>query len=474
MLREQAQDLKQEIQTLRKIPGVSKTELSHLETALDLLINPSSLHISAEESRFMQLLGKQHKVKDNDLADYQKLQTATVREAQSSVLKKLKNEAPNFSKLDKAARNATRGLKENVIKDRFERFVANHDLTPALSQNFGIHFPVLVNTFELFTHDVAEKGLQEKWSEVAALYDSASEGKFSKLLLHYSYMDPTSNFPSLIRECQENFFTSLDLPGIDKMQPGPLSPYLIGKVDTLKTQPAQIFENHYMGVYSQDHLWLLDNIGTIKQPYNQGDDIHENLGEGVCYSNSLDRMSKLIDNPSLSIDAIKMGSNPKTRYHQSRVGQYFTAAEKLALNFKKTAFSTESEKIAAAKEVQKAFKKAAAMEVKNAGAFGLKLYHHNELTPPAKKDPHEFLVEQVLSYGDAGHLNLMIGLYSLDGAHAVNIQLDPKKGIYRFMDDNLGLCEFSDREDFTKQLTAYFKNSYSEFVSLQIDVFQKA
>ena len=45
--------------------------------------------------------------------------------------------------------------------------------------------------------------------------------------------------------------------------------------------------------------------------------------------------------------------------------------------------------------------------------------------------------------------------------------------IIRFMDDNLGVCEFTDRVDFEKQFVSYLKAFYPEYKDFYLELYEK-
>jgi hypothetical protein len=67
----------------------------------------------------------------------------------------------------------------------------------------------------------------------------------------------------------------------------------------------------------------------------------------------------------------------------------------------------------------------------------------------------------------------LIYLYSTKekSGHALNIQLDGQRKIFRFIDDNLRICEFSSLEEFNIQFKAYLQEFYPNYNLFQLAFF---
>jgi hypothetical protein len=448
--------IESDIKKLKKLSSCQTLDFRPLEKVLELIKDPKALNVSSEESRFVELLlmdhlgvtpkeliaeqegktltkGQKEKLKNLKAmhASYSDLQKTSVNTAQSAIVKALKKGAIDINVLLKSATQVTDGLREKVVNDRFNRFVEKN---PSLAKfKLSNYFPALVNVFTEFTNNVARPELDQKWTEIAQLYDGETNGNFSQLLKHYSYMDPTRNFDAFIAGAQEDFFKSLNLK--TPFSNSDLNPRLKQVMDQFKDYTTKYFEGNYMGMFSAMHLWLVGNYDRIEVPFNQGDDDDKNLGKGVCFANSLNRNKLLIDDPNLKV---QMGSNEKTRFVQRKYG----AQHELLILGKNTLDEVHNE---TAKE------------------FGLKPYY-NYLLPSQKEDVrHQDLVDQMETYALAGHTQFVLSLKSSKAGHALNIQIHIQKGIFRIMDDNIGSVKYASLTSFKKEVEEYFKSFYPEF-----------
>ena len=288
------------------------------------------------------------------------------------------------------------------------------------------------------------------WNKIKDAYDGTSEGRFSKVLKTYSYMNPEAHFPLILLDAQNAFLDQIDFRKIGSSEKIAFKAYMKKLVQAVAEGPALLFENDYKTYYSFRHRWLSENLPFLKVPYNQGDAKDTNLGAGVCMSNSLNRIGILAANEDAGVKDLTMGSTSKTRMHQSRVGKYYFAAEHGTISFLE-AFSKQLEQ---------------------AEAFGIK---HTKMTPIVNPSKRIFgnLIDQIIRHAKTGKRSFLVSLVGPKGGHAVNIQIDPKKGIYRFMDDNVGLLEYPDESSFRTGVGRFLAIVYRKYKAFAIDDFEK-
>jgi len=444
--------IKREISKLRSIPEASPTEFAHLERALQMLLDPGPFRISKEENTFMHHLAAAHQISEVQLRDYANSEQTTVNDAQSSLLRALKRDAARPDRLDATAYQASHAAIAAAKQSRFRHFTDVHSPNPALNHNFTANFPTLVATFEMFSREVVSAGLESSWGQMESLYDAQSAGQFSRLIGTYSYIDPRQQFSVYRFDCEEEFFKTLDLSAIDRMESGELSRYLEEKVESKKNHPAELFEVNYNDMFSEQHLWLFDNLSNLKDAYNQGDEGNTNLGAGVCYNNCLDRISKFVLNPTLDRSTITMGSNAKTRFHQATVKQKVEEAKKGAMTWD---------------EASQAIKE-------NCSVYGLALHYSHDVSKDG--NVRKNLSKDLTTFSDMGYKQ---GLLSLrvpgrPGGHAINLHFDKENGAYGFEDDNIGRVEFDSLATMKTQLKSFLKQFYPQHTNLGIDFYRQA
>lgn len=214
--------------------------------------------------------------------------------------------------------------------------------------------------------------------------------------------------------------------------------------------PSVYFTQRYKKVHLK-HAWLLANFNRIKHPYNQGDQDNTNLGEGVCYNNSLFRWRQIADNPTISNQEILLGSNNMTRFNQNTDAKFHQGFE--------------GGKISAQELIQK--------RKGIYASFGLKASSKKKIqTSSQAQDLHEALAEAIEQESKAGRSQLLIELrVSPELGHAVTVECDAKNNVYRLIDDNLGLVEFESLEVMQKELVSYFKAFYPQYITYAFEIF---
>lgn len=61
-----------------------------------------------------------------------------------------------------------------------------------------------------------------------------------------------------------------------------------------------------------------------------------------------------------------------------------------------------------------------------------------------------------------GKTQFVLALYGPDGGHAINIQFDSSRNVFRFIDDNLGICEFNSIDEFATEFYSYMNIYYKD------------
>ncbi len=480
LLKENIDGIRRQITLIRKLPDSSPSELEHLEQALNLLTNTNEISISQEEYRLMALLGAKHGCPD--VEEYQELERVSVRDAQSRVLVQLKRDFDSLERLESRANRSLRGLKEKTVQDRFERFRGAHTFTPPLNQHFATHFPAILNAFTMYTQQIANEGLMIKWDQIKSVRDEATGGRFSILVENfYSHTDPSRQIPTYTTQLQESFVNSLDLSQIDRMEEDELTPYLVGEMETFIEIPGEWFSGFYTSTYGGQHDWLVRNIDRIIRPYNQGDEPNTNLGSGVCYNNSLQVQRSFLDGP-VSSETILLGSNGKTRYHQARSKSAYEESIKIRKNYSAAYKKYEKGELSEAKitELHKEMVQADE-QYKQVGAtlpneHGLKLHAKYPLPdPPLGTSVQDHLANTVEEWSAKGHKQIVLVLRNPSGeGHAVNVQFDAEKGLYRLRDDNKGVIEFEDMPTMKRELSSYFGVFYPTFDKFTFESYTRA
>ncbi len=177
----------------------------------------------------------------------------------------------------------------------------------------------------------------------------------------------------------------------------------------------------YIGSYQDKHSWLKENLAERKAAYFQGNDIHMNMGSGICFQNSCDRHVKLVKNPTLATEKLPIGSSALGRFVQGTV---------------------------------KAGASLSAKEISTLTAYGI----------DEDKVPMSGL-EDLPSILKGRSEPFLLFFRGRPGGHVINVQCDPKNRVFRFCDDNLGYFDYKSQAELEKQLMTYLKAFYPEFTT---------
>lgn len=210
----------------------------------------------------------------------------------------------------------------------------------------------------------------------------------------YSYLDMAKAKKRILKEL------------IDDYVPGPQQREGIRKI--------------YARDYAAKHAWLKENLANRKIAYCQVNDIHKNMGSGICYQNSCDRHVELVKNPKIATDKLPVGSSPLGRFVRG------------ALIAHRSLGAKEPDALAPY-EIDKE-------EVRVGGV---------DLVSALLKTRSEPFM---LWFRDATGVG-----------HVINVQCDPKNRIFRFCDDNLGYFEYRSQEELEKALLGCLRSFYPRF-----------
>lgn len=69
----------------------------------------------------------------------------------------------------------------------------------------------------------------------------------------------------------------------------------------------------------------------------------------------------------------------------------------------------------------------------------------------------------MLVHAKKGKASFLVTLERPKGGHAVNVHIDPKKKVYRLMDDNIGLLEYTDEATFRREVGKFISLVYGKY-----------
>ncbi len=396
------------------------THLNPLKNALRALANPRAFQPEEGEGFH--------------LPPYREVEIASIANmARSDFLKAIKRLdlfAPGNAK---KIREEFEAIGQNALRQRIQSALP-HASETVITNQVSLH--LARQRFQASTGEFVDL----MTNSIHARYDARTGGRFSKIIHQYSYNDLAAVKPMYLenarmaftRFCDQTFRSSALL----SQDPAQFEKALA----QIEAQCKGVLEESILENISKNiepfYDWLLANGPYLKKPYNQGNDHNKNMGEGTCLQNSVDRVVLLNKTPMLRAAEIHMGSTEHGRYMQGLIN-----AEGLHAN---------SPKLIAALEA----------------SFGQPC----KLVSVRLKAP----VDQLLEMAKVKPILGLFEVYDKEGGHAMTVQIDPEKNIFRLIDDNLGVLEYPSEKEFREQISQYLALSYSRYPTSYLKTFQPA
>ncbi len=452
------------LKKLKEKGQISENESTIIEEALTSLKQGYSTHV---EDSFLYNLAASYPTLGLKMDEYENCKKKVSGEARSELLKFVKVNCKSLATLAKCLLPFIEQANEKLSKSLVSRFLTEEQKNHTIfDKNFIDNFPALCDAYARFQIMIKDI-LPNEINKIEKGYDLQSGGLFSPLVKHYSYMNLHANIPVISTSCEKRFIKSIGLKKINEMDPNLIDGHLKKYLTWVNKVPAEEFQNLYVGNFKAHHEWLAAHAQHIKKAYNQGDD-KEIPGNGCCYNNCLDRFKLFLTHPGKQPKDIPMQSTAKGRFAQMRTVHAFHVARN-ELN----ASMTEE---AIKKTVQDA------ESVENEAAYRLNLKISDvkpmTITSQTSQDPLKSLIREMKEickihneYSE-GKFQFVLTLYGPDGGHAINIQFDSSNNVFRFIDDNLGICEFKSIDDFATEFYSYMNLFYENDKHFVINFFE--
>ncbi len=346
----------------------------------------------------------------------------------------------------------TKDAESILIQRRVEYFFSQgYDLSHYLGASLPTHLRMIVKAFKNLSLNIACPYFNSEWSKLKESDPNLYSAPFLDLLKNYPQCDPSQFIPEFLELVQARYFKMLDVEKLVHLNAEELKKTIaLADEKMLRADLRSSFDKMFRVNCFEQHLWMQDNFEKIKLRYNQSSDIHRNQDGGTCLQNSLERVSSLIENPLIESAKIPMGSTPRGRNIRAGIN----------LAYKKMSQENANE-----------------FQLKTAEKFGLKsIYRVRIGNNESKSSAHSSIIEMWKECGKKSGSNFqcVLILYNGPDAHAFNIQTNKSAKIIRFMDDNLGVCEFNDRADFEKQFVGYLKAFYPEYKDFYLELYKKS
>jgi hypothetical protein len=319
-------------------------------------------------------------------------------------------------------------LRQNALKNRL------NSLCRTSSNKTELMISNIVNIIRFLKHFEREyeKYVNETIDAIYQRCDEKTNGRFSsELMKYYDYCDMRES--ELVDGEIENFLEQLSRPSLMSKITQFSSEEFNEALQSIYKTHFEICEKNLISTF-KDHFrekynWIVKNNKHIKKPENQGKLKDINCQDGTCYQNTIERERLLIINPEISADKIKVRSSEKGRFIRAQ------------LNQKKSFEKEDVEKLGVA-----------------------------SITRTGIPNIQAIFEEDALKFSKNGSLILELFDNNGDG-HAINVQFNPAKNIYRFIDDNFGICEFDSAEEFKREFSEYMNLFYSDYHTFYVELF---
>jgi len=426
-LAQEVEELKKEVEKLFALEQLTAKKKYRILAALDSLINPTLYEASDFEKVTLNLLTEKYPQLEEGMHKFKEVEQASIQEARSRIMKILKGNHSTPKALASAIKGEFNRLKKELILFRFRSLPHQ-----PFNEHFARNLPSLVEAMETFSFDALSQ-FEHAWDTILQGFENEFVTFFKQ---NYPAINLTTYFPELLKLAQKKYLTAFTLEMLSQENPDVISKRAASIQEKAKKEAKKILEQTYRVDIQERVLWLSRNYRHITRPYDQTTSIHINLGDGTCYQDSLDREALLIKHPHIPGKEVPFGSVQKGRFAQT-----------------KYQLENRERKGMSAEEFDQ-------MEASSAKRVGLKRISAHPLPMNPQEPPLMSLVQGIdeAYQKGGGKLRTILILYIASEAHALNIQLDHSKKIYRFLDSNLGACEFESYEQFITEFPVYLQS----------------
>jgi hypothetical protein len=434
-----SRDLQEVLLFVEKSTELNSVQKNQLKGALLALKSPSYLGEELFETHTLQVLCRKSTIFEKAFEEAALFFKNYDREAQRSLLKHLQQSDLSLGQMADTVSDKVQSLKRDTMRAKIQLIGSKMpDHGKALEGHFFDNFYSLSKALEKFAL-LADTVLQKAWAQILATHQG-KDNLFLKILQEYSWMDPQQCMSYLLEQVENRYVQFLSFDAICSLNSPDFKAAIQKRNVGVEDKIRNYFIDYYKSHLVQSHLWLWDNLQAIKKPYNQAAHTDVNMGEGTCFQNALERHALLLKDPYKDGTTIPMGSSAKGRATLGSVNYAYEEAAKGKLS------KREANKIQETSSLK----------------LGLQLSEQTSIAKP--KDFAAGVIEQLDQLSKNGFLGI-ISILSPEGGHAFNIQIDHQNQIFRFIDDNMGVCEWSSYKQFQTQFAAYLKAMYSDYTS---------
>lgn len=427
--------------------------IDRLIGALTKLRDATSFRPSAEENmlrkHWVKLLSTYGITEDS----YARTIGPVQRETKGALIRLIQENRGSFSELNRVLEKGLPHLETQAISQRFIGAEVRERQSKSFSPDIALNLANTVRHFEAFRHE-AEDYLDKQWGRVVERSNKETNGKFSEVIDHLGYCNLAKQRESICLRVTDRGMKQFMTSDLFEMA-GAQSPELYGiGLEKLRAAEESFYRGEVTAKYKAiqpDLKWIKEHIDYIKVVYDQGSDLNRNMGTGTCERNSEDRVKLLLKSPYTPSEKISLGSTQVGRFNQAVRDQIFAIKD--------------SHPEEALRQLQASYER-----------VGLKLHQIYPVPVADKQNPQEALCKELgRIVMDENETLFILGLSGKSSVgHAINIQIDLSKPIYRFMDDNIGTIECPDAEKFTETLSSWLRTAYPDLPKYDLSVFRPA
>jgi len=427
--------------------------IDRLISALTKLRDATSFRPSAEENMLRKHWAKILSAYGITENSYARTIEPVQREIKGALIRLIQENRGSFSELNRALEKGLPHLETQAISQRFIGAEVREKQSKSFSPDIALNLANTVRHFEAFRHE-AEDYLDKQWGRVVERSNKETNGKFSEVIDHLGYCNLAKQRESICLRVTDRGMKQFMTSDLFEMA-GAQSPELYGiGLEKLRAAEESFYRGEVTAKYKAiqpDLKWIKEHIDYIKVVYDQGSDLNRNMGTGTCERNSEDRVKLLLKSPYTPSEKISLGSTQVGRFNQAVRDQIFAIKD--------------SHPEEALRKLQASYER-----------IGLKLHQIYPIPVADKQDPQDALCKELgRIVMDENETLFILGLSGKSSVgHAINIQVDLSKPIYRFMDDNIGTIECPDAEKFTETLSSWLRTAYPDLPSYDLSVFRPA
>jgi hypothetical protein len=298
-----------------------------------------------------------------------------------------------------------------------------------LSEREQTHLVHVIMELEGATGEALMRCGAARLESVYRQWEALSSGAFAPLLRLYPVHDLEARLPDWVWSYLEGHGSLFaeEIAGLCARWAGaPFRAHLESYVD------------HKIARHGAFCSWIARHAAHIVVSYCQGADVDRNLGRGNCGRNALDRQALLQQEPALPAQEIPMGST-----HIGRFLQVLCSEEK----------DNRRQRAIRRRELE-------CRGLRHAGRWDLQ----------GNAQGREARVIVKLACRHAKPMTLQMRPQEGVG-HVINIQADPARGIFRFIDDNVGICVFASPKELCEGLHTWLQASYDHMVHFKLQAY---